>query len=158
MYAAYDALSDRMKTYLDGLTAVHDGEPVYRGLYANAGVADKPSYPRAEHPVVRTHPVTGKKALYVNRGFTSPHRRHSARRERRDPELSLPARGKPAVPVPLPLDRERDRLLGQSLRAAPGDVGLLAAHALGHAGHGQGRTPGLRACDHPLRPQSANAD
>jgi len=70
MYAAYEALSDRMKTYLDALTALHDGESIYRGLYANYGVADKPSYPRAEHPVVRTHPVTGKKALYVNRGFT----------------------------------------------------------------------------------------
>jgi taurine dioxygenase len=70
MYAAYDALSDRMKQYLEGLTAVHDGEQVYRGLYANYGVADKPSYPRAEHPIVRTHPVTGKKALFVNRGFT----------------------------------------------------------------------------------------
>ena len=70
MYAAYDALSERMQGYLDGLTALHDGEPVYRGLYANYGVADKPDYPRAEHPVVRTHPVTGRKALYVNRGFT----------------------------------------------------------------------------------------
>lgn len=70
MYAAYEALSPRMQTYLDGLTAIHDGEDVYRGLYANYGVADKPSYPRAEHPVVRTHPVTGRKALYVNRGFT----------------------------------------------------------------------------------------
>jgi taurine dioxygenase len=70
MYAAYESLSDRMKAYLDGLTALHDGEQIYRGLYANYGVADKPSYPRAEHPVVRTHPVTGKKALYVNRGFT----------------------------------------------------------------------------------------
>ena len=70
MYAAYDALSDRMKTYLDGLTALHDGESTYRGLYANYGVADRPAYPRAEHPIVRTHPVTGKKALYVNRGFT----------------------------------------------------------------------------------------
>ena len=71
MYAAYESLSDRMKAYLDGLVALHDGELAYRGLYANYGVADKQTYPRAEHPVVRTHPVTGKKALYVNRGFTS---------------------------------------------------------------------------------------
>jgi taurine dioxygenase len=70
MYAAYEALSDRMKQYLEGLTAVHDGEQNYRGTYANFGVKDKPTYPRAEHPVIRTHPVTGKKALYVNRGFT----------------------------------------------------------------------------------------
>src|SRR5439155_17878393 len=70
MYAAYEALSDRMKQYLDGLTALHDGEDAYRGTYANLGVADKASYPRAEHPVVRTHPVTGRKALFVNRGFT----------------------------------------------------------------------------------------
>jgi taurine dioxygenase len=41
MYAAYEALSDRMKAYLDGLTALHDGEQTYRGLYANYGVADR---------------------------------------------------------------------------------------------------------------------
>jgi taurine dioxygenase len=70
MYAAYEALSDRMKAYLGGMTAIHDGEDAYRGTYANYGVEDKPVYPRAEHPVIRTHPVTGKKALYVNRGFT----------------------------------------------------------------------------------------
>jgi len=69
MYAAYDALSDRMKTYLDGLVAVHDGEHVYRGLYQ--GVADKPTYPRAKHPVVRTHPESGRKCLFVNRSFTT---------------------------------------------------------------------------------------
>jgi taurine dioxygenase len=69
MYAAYEALSERMKRYLDGLTAIHDGEG-YRGQYANYGIADKQAYPRAEHPVIRTHPVTGRKALYVNRGFT----------------------------------------------------------------------------------------
>src|ERR1019366_2076011 len=70
MYAAYEALSDRLKAYLEGLTAIHDGEENYRGTYAYAGVQDKATYPRAEHPVIRTHPVTGKKALYVNRGFT----------------------------------------------------------------------------------------
>lgn len=71
MYAAFDALSPRMQAYLTGMKAVHDGEDAYRGTYANYGVADRPSYPRAEHPVVRTHPVTGKRALYVNRGFTT---------------------------------------------------------------------------------------
>ena len=70
-YAAYEALSDRMKAYVEGLTAIHDGEHVYRGLYANLGVADKPAYPRAEHPVVRTHPVSGRRSLFVNRGFTT---------------------------------------------------------------------------------------
>ena len=71
MYAAYEALSDRMKAYLEGMTAIHDGEHVYRGLFTYKGVTDKPAYPRAEHPVVRTHPVTGRKSLYVNTGFTS---------------------------------------------------------------------------------------
>ena len=69
MYAAYDALSDRMKSYLDGLIAVHDGEHVYRGLYDN--VAEKPTYPKGHHPVVRTHPETGRKCLFVNRAFTT---------------------------------------------------------------------------------------
>ena len=143
MYAAYEALSDRMKAYLDGLTALHDGEATYRGLYANYGVADRPEYPRAEHPVVRTHPVTGKKALYVNRGFTRFLIGVPARRERRDAGLSLPALRKPAVPVPLPLERKRDRVLGQSLRPAPRDVGLLAAHPRRHPRHREGRTAGL---------------
>src|ERR1700743_501310 len=68
MYAAYEALSPRMQASLEGLTAIHDGEHVYRGLYAALGVADKPRYPSAEHPVIRTHPVTGKRALYVHAG------------------------------------------------------------------------------------------
>ena len=144
MYAAYQSLSDRMKTYLDGLTAIHDGEQIYRGLYDNYGVADKPSYPRAEHPVVRTHPVTGKKALYVNRGFTRSIR--GIPRDESDAilSLSLPARRKPAVPVPLPLDRKRDRVLGQPLHATSRDVGLLAPHPLRHARDGEGGAAGVK--------------
>jgi taurine dioxygenase len=69
MYAAYDTLSEPMKRFLEPLTAVHDGEHVYRGRY---GVADDHrQYPRAEHPVIRTHPVSGRRALFVNRGFTT---------------------------------------------------------------------------------------
>jgi taurine dioxygenase len=70
MYAAYEALSDKMKAYLDGMIAVHDGEETYRGTFTKDGSDAQVVYPRAEHPIVRTHPVTGKKALYVNRGFT----------------------------------------------------------------------------------------
>lgn len=69
MYAAYDALSDRMKTYLDGLTARHDGEEQYRGRYSNDDA--RKQYPRADHPVVRTHPETGRKCLFVNPIFTT---------------------------------------------------------------------------------------
>jgi taurine dioxygenase len=69
MHAAYDALSDAMKRFLEGLTAMHEGEHVYRGRY---GVKDEGRvFPKAEHPVIRTHPVSGRKALFVNRGFTT---------------------------------------------------------------------------------------
>jgi len=69
MYAVFESLSQPLRRFLEGLTAVHDGETVYRGRYD--GVDDtQAEYPRAEHPVVRTHPVSGRKALFVNRIFT----------------------------------------------------------------------------------------
>jgi taurine dioxygenase len=69
MYLAYDLLSDTMKGMLDGLVAVHDGAMPYMGGYKVAPPAGQ-EYPRNEHPVVTTHPETGKKILYVNSGFT----------------------------------------------------------------------------------------
>jgi taurine dioxygenase len=60
MYAAYDALSPRMKVYLEGLTATHDGTRVFG-----------PGTPVAVHPVVIRHPESGRKALYVNTDFTA---------------------------------------------------------------------------------------
>ena len=72
MYAAFEALSDSMKDFLRGCTAMHDSEHVYRGRYSDRGVDDTgKSFPSAVHPVVRTHPVSGREALYVNRGFTT---------------------------------------------------------------------------------------
>ncbi len=70
MYAAYEGLSDRMQRFLAGLTAVHEGEQYYRGRYGGGNLRDG-HYPSAEHPVIRTHPVTGRPALYVNEGFTT---------------------------------------------------------------------------------------
>ena len=68
MYAAYDRLSDPMKLFLEGLTATHDGEPVYRGRFGYT--PGEKGFPQADHPVIRTHPVTGRKALFVNGNFT----------------------------------------------------------------------------------------
>ena len=67
MYAAYDALSPRMKIYLEGLTATHDAEHVYRPM------TDDPTkrFPCNSHPIVRTHPVTGRKCLYVNSSYVT---------------------------------------------------------------------------------------
>jgi len=71
MYAAYEALSDRMKGYLDGLQAVHSSEHVYRGRYGVKQDLRDERFPESVHPVVRTHPETGRKALFVNAGFTT---------------------------------------------------------------------------------------
>ena len=64
MYVAYEKLSDSMKAYLKSLTAVHDGEQVYRGRY---GADTGKVFPRNEHPIVRTHPVTRRKCLFLGR-------------------------------------------------------------------------------------------
>ncbi len=70
--AAYDALSPTMKTFLEGLTATHSGDHVYRRTNALIGREDRNRvFPKASHPVVRTHPVTRRKGLFVNRGFTT---------------------------------------------------------------------------------------
>lgn len=80
MYMAYDLLSDGMKAILDGLICIHTAaqafDPIrlahkYRGetnmKYKYSEAVDK----EVEHPVVRTHPETGKKSLFVNKMFTT---------------------------------------------------------------------------------------
>jgi taurine dioxygenase len=70
-YAAYDALSDGMKRLLDPLRAVNSSakaEKTRTREDRKAGEGRKVL--EAEHPVVRTHPETGRKALYVNFGHT----------------------------------------------------------------------------------------
>jgi len=71
MYAAYQSLSDRMQSFLDGLTALHRSEHVHKGRYGLKETLRDENYPEAIHPVVRSHPVTGRKGLYVNASFTT---------------------------------------------------------------------------------------
>lgn len=66
MYRAFETLSPSTQTQLLGLTATHSGE-VYRGRYGDDGGK---SYPTASHPMVRTHPISGRRALYTDPGFT----------------------------------------------------------------------------------------
>lgn len=77
MYLAYETLSEPMKRFLSGLRAVHDYSHAYDTYFAKLKerppltAEQRAKTPPVEHPAVRTHPVTGKKALYVNPGFTT---------------------------------------------------------------------------------------
>jgi taurine dioxygenase len=77
MYAAYEGLSPAMKRYLEGMTAIHRAEGAQFEKTHEDGEGrgtevrqSKKVIPPAEHPIVRTHPETGRKALYVNSIFT----------------------------------------------------------------------------------------
>jgi taurine dioxygenase len=77
MYAAWEALSAPMQEFLSGLRAVHDltrtlGRAIRDGNAPGADLAKmQREWPPVEHPVARRHPVTGRKALFVNGNFTS---------------------------------------------------------------------------------------
>ena len=72
MYSAYNELSNKYKSLLDGLIAIHESEHLYSGRYEDRGVnKDNIKTPDANHPLIRTHQITGKKAIYVNRTFTT---------------------------------------------------------------------------------------
>jgi taurine dioxygenase len=72
MYAAYEGLDDDVRASLAGLRAVHDFTHTFGRAFDPEALAQKQKeFPPAEHPVVRTHPETGRKALYVNAAFTS---------------------------------------------------------------------------------------
>jgi taurine dioxygenase len=72
MAAAYDGLDDEMKERLDGLQAAHDYTSAFGSFVADSKKAEmREQYPVVHHPIVRTHPETGRKLLFVNAYFTS---------------------------------------------------------------------------------------
>jgi len=77
LYAAYDALSEPMRNFLDGMTAIHyiaismPADFLEQNYSAKQLARFHEVTPPVEHPVVRTHPETGRKCLFVNRNFTS---------------------------------------------------------------------------------------
>ena len=73
-YQAYEALSAPLRDFLDGLTAINSAAKGSAAATRSDRVSDagtgRQEVLEAEHPVVRTHPETGRKALYVNTGHT----------------------------------------------------------------------------------------
>jgi taurine dioxygenase len=75
MSAAFDGLSDRMQQFVSGLEAVHDFKP-FKALFGTSEEERRNlqryelMYPPQVHPVVRIHPVSGRKVLFVNPQFT----------------------------------------------------------------------------------------
>jgi taurine dioxygenase len=74
MTAAYHGLSERMKRYIHGLEALHDFRP-WRGLFTGSEAHQRKlreleaQWPNPWHPVVRVHPVTGRRVINVNPQF-----------------------------------------------------------------------------------------
>jgi taurine dioxygenase len=72
MYAAFDGLPEGVKALIEKRTALHDFTQSFgRGLSPGKLAEAQRQYPAVEHPIARTHPETGRKALYVNALFTS---------------------------------------------------------------------------------------
>lgn len=73
MVAAYESLPDTVKEKLIGLNAMHDASVVFsnRTPTSEGRAKLREEIPSVEHPVVRTHPETGEKILYVNEAFTT---------------------------------------------------------------------------------------
>jgi len=74
--AAYDALSPQMQDFLNGLTAIHDFRHGFKESLAEPGGAERLAQAVAEnppvaHPLIRTHPESGKRSIYVNALFTT---------------------------------------------------------------------------------------
>ncbi len=74
--AAFEGLSPTLQSFLSTLTAVHDGRAQFKGILDQVGEGtwEGERFTKlvpVEHPVVRTHPETGERSLFVNPGFTS---------------------------------------------------------------------------------------
>jgi len=77
MHAAYDALPQEMKTRLEGMTVLHDFNKFWDKMRNEKGSkrpplteAQKKAKPPVSHPIFLTHPITGRKVLYANPGYS----------------------------------------------------------------------------------------
>lgn len=123
MYEAYENLSAPMQAMLGDLTATHDlTKMLSKAVEQGNSDADLPTmretYPPQHHPVVRTHPVTGRKALFVNGNFTT--------------RIDGLSESENAALLPFLLDRVHSPLLQCRYRWMPGTLALWDNRCLQH--------------------------
>ena len=113
-YAAYEALSPRLKTYLEGLTATHEGGHYYRRINALEGRDDTGKVIPESLASDRAHPSGNEAQSAVRQpDLHNPHRRAAGRRGPRDPGFSVPARDARGISGALPLAPALCGILGQ---------------------------------------------
>jgi taurine dioxygenase len=138
MSAGYDALSESMKKRLEGLQALHSiihrhQKTVQSGRKKEYNAAVKAD-PEAVHPVVRVHPITKRKCLYVSEGYTVKIMLAGRREPGSDCRTEEPYR-QTRVSLPAQLAQARPRHVGRLFDTAQGDIRLCAPAAQAHASH-----------------------
>ena len=140
MYLAYELLSPTLQSFLEGLTAVHDGGMPYVGSYGST--PPEGGYPRNEHPVVAVHPVTGRKVLREQR-FHVAHQGIATMGEPGTARHAVCAHRHNAAPsLPCQVGAEHADTVGQPMHATSRCLGLLPPQPLRRAcfGHRYGST------------------
>ncbi len=141
LVAAYEDLSEPIRDLVDGLHAVHRWHG-YNGETREGYDPDQPP-PAAVHPVVRVHPVTGERALFVNPVFTRYIVGLSDRENKQILDLLFGQLAASGVHGAVPVGDRQRRVLGQPVDRAPG-TGRPRVERLRpsrRAGHHRGRPP-----------------
>ena len=134
MHSVYEALPETLRQRIDGRRAIHGYDtPRARNRPSARTPQEIAETPDVEHPLVRTHPETGRKSLYLNPEPARPHRRARTHRERRAARRAGGRGAQAGAPFRPRLEDGRHRDLGQPRHHAPGDDRLPGGRAARHA-------------------------